>query len=204
MKTTNILIAIALFVITVSTQHSLVAQESQQVTKQKFTEAGAKEIAKHITDIYSNLVLKTTSAYLNNYRNVTDTDLAKLFELCYESIISTTNKFGWKKAKIVYLSNNTNYIIDRDNLPSKDIIAEKSVVNKLRRGNKIALETEGNTFTVGVPFFDQTQTKRITIIGCIECHEKILKNQNRFKGTNLRIEVEHIDGAIIYQIPSKG
>ena len=160
----------------------------------------------HITKIYSDFVVKTTYDYLNKYQHVSDSALTKLFDLCHESINSATSELGWKEAKIVYLSNDTNYVMDHNNLPSKITKTEQIVVNKLKHGNEnVALVTEGKTYTVGVSFYNQTQTNKVTINGCLECHRRLLTNQKRFnEDTDPKIEAKHINGAIIYQIPSKG
>lgn len=198
-----IVVMIVFSSIFISHRNFLVAGEAQQLTTHKFTESEAKEIAMHLTEVYREFIIQMTRDFLDKYQNLSDSDLSRLFDICHNSVISATDMLGWDEAKIVLLSTNIEYIIDPDNLPSYSNIAERSVVEKLRLGNKIAIETERGTHTVGVVFFDQAHANKIVVNGCMKCHAKFFTNNRKFKSADHEVKAEHLNGAIIYKIPGK-
>ncbi len=199
-----ILAVITFLTIIVLPYNYLVANQTRQVTKKKFTESGAKEIAIYLTGIYSNFILETTQNYLDKYRCMDDKALSKLFDICHASILSATNEFGWNDAKIIFLSTDTNYVMDPVNLPSQNSEIEQRIIRKLRQGDKMALETKNGNFIIGVSFFDHTKTNKILLNGCTKCHERLLKKKERFRNDDhFKVKGEYVNGAIIFEIPSK-
>lgn len=177
---------------------SLVVTQKDEI--REMSRFKAMEVAKSIASSYRNGLSSTTMHYLEKYKYLCDEErLTKLFNRC-NSILEIPLIYGWNEARVVPLSygeEDFQYIIGK----SEDYSfteEERIIIDKIRNGDYIALESGPETHLVGVSLLDYSKTYGKVVAGCIQCHERILKDRTN---DNLNLEFDHIRGAILFEIP---
>ncbi len=192
------------------------------------------KIAVDITSRYRSSLISVTNKFFDSLQGVKDGDiLRKIFMTCSGNSLHVTSKFGWDKAKIVFVGNNTDHVMNKHtNLPSELTAIEENVVKSIRKriveiGSNVsdeysksivAVESDGAFYIVGVYLFNDCELDQDPKVlnGCIGCHNNILNFDKRqefiadndkesdIKFTDIFINKVDLRGVVLFKIKMKG